>query len=161
MAELYTINQWKNELRHYGIRIGNGWYFSLEEILYLKKKDVIAYHPLFASRIYKNACNSKNFQKKFAIYCHFKENEYNIIDNRLYHHTKNFNRKYESCIAVLQFVRKDENFELTDCVFTIISETDFYTLKVEQCVLDLKLSKKHIKDSCKLVPCESMVMLPK
>lgn len=145
MVTLYTINQWKNELRHFGIKIGSAWYFSMEEILYLKKKDIIMHHPLLTSRAYISTRNSRVFQKGFTVYCQLKENGYNLINNHLYYHTKNFNRKHESCIGTVQFVRKNKDFELMSRVFVIVSDDEYYILNTQFCVLDKKLTKKLIK----------------
>lgn len=147
MNVLFTIQQRKNELRHFGEKIGNCWYFSLEELFYLKNNNIILEHPLFNTKYFTRMIKSKRFLKKYTAYEFLKKNGFNIIRNCVYLHTKNFNHKKDHDFGILKYVSKDMSSELTESVLVICSEKEFYIIHLRPCTLNMTLTRKLIKNS--------------
>lgn len=142
ITRLFTIHERNNTLRHFGTKIGNCWWYNSYEILYLIENGTIKSHPVLDQPFFFKILQNKTFQEEYSFYKYLKEKHFNIIDGKLYVHTKEFNRKHPQQTLVPLSAQLDDEVRLFDHIAIISSFDKKYCLKITKTQLTHQASDK-------------------
>ncbi|KRH91915.1 hypothetical protein M153_18897000120 [Pseudoloma neurophilia] len=144
--KLFTIHKRKNELRHFGTKIGNCWFYNEYEMVYLLEKEIIFKHPIQEQSYFKKLQKDIQFSHKYSVYKYLKDKQLNILDGKIYEHTKEFNRKLTESTIQPVLVSLDDSILIKNHMAVISSFDDkHHALKIYERELSLEISDKLIK----------------
>lgn len=143
---LVTLYERKNELRHFGVKIGNCWYYNLYEILFFVEIKIIKSHPILSIKKTQKIINSYLFKENFKKFKFLKQNNINILCNQIFLHTKDFNHEKEVPLGPVFSKNLDDPVCLINHFSIISLLDDHYCLSIKECDLNREITQKHKKN---------------
>lgn len=141
-TRLFTIHERNNNLRHFGTKIGNCWWFNGCEILYLIENGHLKSHPVLNERFFRKMIQNDRFQIEYSLYRYLKGKQFNFLDGKLYYHIKEFNRRNIQSNFSPVLAQMDDEVRLLDHIAVISLFNERYSLKITRTWLNHEISGK-------------------
>lgn len=143
LTTLYTIHERSNPMRHFGTKLGNCWFYTLFEIVYLHENRIISDHPILHQKSVQKNIQSKNFVSFYDKYVFLKNKCLNVLDNLAFPHTKDFNRdKLESTTKVKFIESLDAPVILSDHIAILSAQKQCFGLKIRKTQINKSILEK-------------------
>lgn len=147
MNNLFSITKRNNFMRHFGKKEKNLWFYTIYEIKYLLDLKIIKNHSILNLKKIKNFIKSKKFNLNYKKYKFIKNKNFNLLENQIFVHKKEFNRNKEKGKKILDvFIDDIVRFE-NDFVYCVRNEDDFFLLEIFETELSSETDPKNIKFS--------------